>query len=48
MEAGVPLNVLMSWTGHDSVAMALEYAPSNIQDGIREMGRLVDEADGGD
>ena len=34
--------------GHDSVAMALEYAPSNIQDGIREMGRLVDEADGGD
>lgn len=41
VEAGVPLNVLMSWTGHDSVQMALFYAPSKRQDSIRELNRLL-------
>ena len=41
MEKGVPLNTLMRWTGHDTVSMALEYAPSDYTDSCREIERLV-------
>jgi len=41
VEAGVPLNVLMSWTGHDAIKIALEYAKSEYRDSMREIKRLV-------
>ena len=40
MQAGVPLNVLMRWTGHDTIAMALEYATANAEDAVRAIGGL--------
>ena len=41
VEAGVPLNVLMSWTGHDTIKMAMHYAGAGVRDSIREIGRLI-------
>lgn len=41
MEAGAPLNVLMSWTGHDAVSMALEYGRASYEDSVRAMQRLT-------
>jgi len=35
------VNTTARQAGHDTVSMALEYAPADIPDGIREMRRLV-------
>ena len=41
MEKGVPLNVLMSWTGHDTVTMALHYSEGiSREESSREIMRL--------
>ena len=38
--AGVALNVLMSWTGHDTVEMALYYARASFDDSIEGVHKL--------
>jgi integrase len=43
--AGVSVNVLMEWTGHDTVAMCLEYARTNLNDRFKEFGKVLESGE---
>ena len=38
---GIAVNVIMEWTGHDTVAMCLYYARTTQADQFREFGKLL-------
>jgi len=40
MESGIPPNILMSYTGHDTVQLALEYAPVQESAAMTAIARL--------
>ncbi|HCN09742.1 MAG TPA: hypothetical protein DIT01_17590 [Lentisphaeria bacterium] len=40
MESGIPLSILMSYTGHDTVQMVLEYVPVQDSAAMTAIARL--------
>lgn len=42
MEKNIPFYIFCRWTGHDSIKIAMEYAPSTYEDSVREISKIID------